>query len=173
MTIIDALDDVKEFIESKVACKFKLEKPPDDDLIDVEYQTVNPNVFVGWLPPKGYIDTHDIPSIIIMGDSGEEDEDDNVINIRLAIATYDIGQTTKVNNELNTKLNSKGYIDLVNIIEKIKQEINLNRVLEHVTLELPIKWGLYEEQAFPYWYAWVSFKASIPLKTTQFTDNYL
>lgn len=173
MTIRDALEDIKKFIESKIACEFKLEKPHADELIDMSYELVNPSVFIGWLPPKSYSDTHDIPSIIVMGDNGEEDEQEDLINIRLAIATYDMGHTIRSDNELKTRINNKGYIDLINIIEKIKQEIKLDKVLEHITLEGPFKWGLYEEQAFPYWYAWVNFKAVLPIKTTQFTDNFL
>ncbi|MBP1926849.1 hypothetical protein J2Z76_002719 [Sedimentibacter acidaminivorans] len=173
MTIRDVLDDIKIFIENKVACEFKLEKPPVEDLIDEEYTLVNPSVFIGWLPPKNYNEFHEIPSIIVMGDTGEDNGEEGSIGIRLAIGTYDIGHTIKTDDELNTSINSKGYLDLINLVEKIKQEFSKNRVLDHTTLEGPFKWGLYEEQPFPYWYAWVSFNANISSTITQYGEKFL
>ncbi|AUN08962.1 hypothetical protein CF081_19685 [Clostridium botulinum] len=161
MTDSIVLSALKKFLDEKVCKDVKLEKPPEDlNIEDGDYKLVNPATYIGWIPPKNYLTEYgyDIPSILIMEDGGEDNGDEGTINIRLGIATYDPGDTT----ELGIEINSKGYKDLLNLITKIRIELAKSMVIEEKTIiEKPIKWGMYEEQQFPYWHAWITFTATI------------
>lgn len=160
MTDNRILEAIKKFIVENVASKIKLEKPSTDGRLEGEYALVNPAVYVGWIPPKNYLDEYgyDIPSLLIMEDGGEDSTDEAFLNIRIGIATYDPGYTSP---EGETTPNVKGYIDLLNLITRIRLELARMAVIEETTsIQKPIKWGLYEEQKYPYWHGWITFQAS-------------
>lgn len=163
MTDENILESIKEFLQKNVASKFKLEKPPEDGDIDKSYDLVNPAVYIGWIPPKNFLTDygHNVPALLIMEDGGDDTGDVANLDIRIGIATYDPGFTSKSNEKLNTLPNFKGYKDLLNIIQRIRIELSQISVLENATsIQKPISWGMYEEQQYPYWHGWVSFKAS-------------
>ncbi|KMT23006.1 hypothetical protein [Clostridium cylindrosporum] len=152
------LEGIKTFLIENVASKIRLEKPIEED--EEEYQLVNPAVFVGWIPPKNHLQEYgyDIPSILVMQDGGEDDIDEASLDIRLGIATYDPGHTE---GDI-TKPNSKGYKDILNLITRIRVELSNSTLVGGITvIKKPIRWGLYEEQAYPYWNGWITFRASI------------
>jgi hypothetical protein len=107
-----------------------------------------------------------------MEDGGEDTGDEASIQIRIGIATYDPGMT----NVVGVTPNSKGYRDLLNIITRIRIELAQKSTIKELTVvEKPIKWGLYEEQSYPYWHGWISFSATtMPLKySNQGIEKYL
>lgn len=160
MTDSRILEAIKKFLIDNVASKIRLEKPPADGRVDGEYELVNPAVYVGWIPPKNYLDEYgyDIPSLLVMEDGGEDNTDEAFLNIRVGIATYDPGQTGQ---DGRTIPNVKGYKDLLNLITRIRLELSKTAVIGEVTsIQKPIKWGLYEEQKYPYWHGWITFQAS-------------
>lgn len=153
------LESLKKFLIENVANKFKLEKPQEGNILDEKYELVNPAVYIGWIPPKNYLVDYgyDVPALLIMEDGGEDSGDESNINIRIGIATFDPGQT----DSNRTTPNTKGYKDLLNIITRIRMEFAKVSIIEDTTtIQKPIKWGLYEEQNYPYWNGWLSFQAS-------------
>lgn len=167
MTDDKILEGIKNFLAENVANKFKLERPPENGAFDKNYELVNPAVYIGWIPPKNYLNKYgyDVPAFLVMEDGGEDEGNEASIDIRIGIATYDPGLTTKEETILNTIPNTNGYKDLLNIIQRIRIELSKVVTIENITsIQKPIRWGMYEEQQYPYWHGWISFKAStVPL----------
>lgn len=174
MNDIDVLNALVEFFKSNVAVHFKLKKPPEDYNVDGEYELVNPAVYKGWVPPKNYLEEYgyDVPAIIVMLDEGIDDNKSADISIRVKIITYDPGETKE---DGTTTPNVYGYVDLLNVITKIRIELSQNSViLEKVNISKPIKWSMDKEQSYPYWSADLSFDVSIaPLEFNINNSNFL
>ncbi|MHC1683687.1 MAG: hypothetical protein AB6733_12135 [Clostridiaceae bacterium] len=170
----EILEALKQFITKNITRNIKVEKPPDEGNIKNNYELVNPAVYIGWIPPKNYLTDYGytVPGLLIMSDGGEDSFDEAYVNIRIGITTYDPGFT----DSQNTIPNTKGYKDLINIIQKFRLEIAKVSTIENITtIQGPIKWGVYEEQNYPFWNAWITFQASImPLNFSNVgIENYL
>ncbi len=161
MTDNRILEAIKKFLIDNIASKVKLKKPPEDGMMDENYELINPAVYIGWIPPKNYLDEYgyDIPSLLVMQDGGEDYSNEAFLNIRIGLATYDPGHTGPDGHVLP---NVNGYKDILNLIERIRLELSKTAVIEEMTsLQKPIKWGLYDEQKYPYWHGWLTFQASV------------
>lgn len=175
MTDVDLIKGFAIFLEKNVASKIELEKPPEKGiLVEGSYELVNPTVYKGWIPLNNLDEyTYSIPSIVVMLDEGIDDNSDSTLNIRLKIATYDPGETQE-NGTMN--LNGKGYMDLLNLMTKIRLELSQNPIIEEkISVNKPIKWSMDNQQSYPYWTANMSFTVSIaplPFNTEQY-QNYL
>lgn len=175
MTDIDIINGLASFLEKNVAKKFLLEKPPEKGIIDRigSYELVNPAVYKGWIPLNNLSEyNYSVPSIVVMLDEGIDDNSDSNLSLRFKIATFDPGET-KENGEV--QLNGKGYIDLLNLITKIRLELSQNPIIEEkVSINKPIKWSMDKEQSYPYWTANMSFTVSIaplPFNTEQYQNS--
>lgn len=172
MTDVDVIKGLAIFLEKNVATKIELEKPPEKGvIIEGSYELVNPKVYKGWIPLKNLDEySYSIPSIVVMLDEGIDDNNDSTLNIRLKIATYDPGETQE---DGNINLNGKGYMDLLNLMTKIRLELSQKPVIEEkVIINKPIKWSMDSQQSYPYWTANMSFTVSIaPLLFN--TEQYL
>lgn len=52
----------------------------------------------------------------------------------------------------------QGFRDLLNLLERASAALLRHRIIDGAgTLQLPLKLGMYEEQAYPYWYGWITF----------------
>lgn len=165
MTDIKILEAFKKFLLENVASKIKLEKPPVDGNIKGKYELVHPAVYIGWVPPKNYLDEfgYDVPCLLVMEDGGQDEHDEANLDIRIGFATYDPGLTYPEQfPDEKTRPNVNGYKDLLNLIIRTRLELSKVAIIENITsIQKPIKWGLYDEQKWPYWHAWLTFKASI------------
>ncbi|WP_147564687.1 hypothetical protein [Clostridium tyrobutyricum] len=161
------LDAIRNFLKEKIAPEFKLKKPQANNINNNNYELVSPAVYIGWVPPKNYLNEYgyDIPSLLVMEDGGRDNGEDASIDIRIGIATYDPGTSFPGVEKLNTVPDFKGYKDLLNIIQKIRMKLVQSAVISGITtVERSVKWGMYEEQQYPYWHGWISFKANtVPL----------
>lgn len=166
MNDLDLLEKIKEFLQREVATKIKLELPPQDGQFNGAYKLVNPSIHIGWLPPGTALnDTqHNIPSILVMSDGGEDVGSEASLIIRLIIGVYDPGLTR---TEDDIELNCKGYKDLLNLITRIRIELSEQLIIDDlIEVEKPIKWKMYDEQMYPYWHAQMEFSIStIPIQT--------
>lgn len=158
MTTVSILNEIKEFLQEKVATKIRLQKA--DNNIN-NYELINPNVFVGWIPPEGYLNDGmeaAIPCMIIGTDEGNDDNVESELKIRISFVVYSPGEHI-INNGKNMYTPSfKGYEDLLNLIDLSKAEIIKNTIINNtVTVNSECKWGMYQEQPYPYWYGWLSF----------------
>ncbi|AWK52211.1 hypothetical protein DIC82_14930 [Clostridium beijerinckii] len=161
MNDIEVLNILVEFFKSNVAAHFKLKKPPENNQVEGEYELVNPAVYKGWVPPKNYLEEYgyDVPAIIVILDDSIDDNQSADISIRLKIITYDPGEIKEDGKIIPNVL---GYVDLLNVITKIRMELSQNPIiLEKVNINKPIKWSMDKEQSYPYWSADLSFDVSI------------
>ena len=155
-TILEAL---KEFIKEEIAYKILLHKAPDEN-VEIEY--VNPCVFIGYLPPKNFLpEGYDIPCIIVGEENGEDDGNSANLNIKLSFVTYGAGDYDE-NDVLMPDM--QGYKDLLNLITRTRTTLSSNPFIKSITvIEKPIKWGMYQEQPFPYWYGYMTFTVNLPV----------
>lgn len=161
MNDLEVLNSLSEFLKKNVACKIKLEKVPEDNQAEGDYELVKPAVYEGWVPPKNFLESYgyDIPAMIVMIDDGADDNDSADLNIRIKVVTYDPGTT---NEDGSLTPDAKGYKDLLNLIFKIRLALSQNVVInDALTVSKPIKWNMDEEQNYPYWSANVRFTVSI------------
>lgn len=159
MTTNYILDVLKSRLEKEVASHIKLQKAREKESEEIEL--VNPIVAIGYLPPSSYLPKGytTIPAILVGIDEGEDNNDEASINIRLTFAVYGPG----THKEGKWAPDFEGYRDLLNLIERTKINLFSNPIIEgRTTVSKPIRWGMYEEQPYPYWYGWMSFKANYP-----------
>lgn len=57
--------------------------------------------------------------------------------------------------------NSKGYTDILNLITKIRMILNESPSDIGIIVEKPIEWGFYDEQIYPYWTGYITFKVKM------------
>mgnify|MGYP005835157803 CR=1 FL=1 len=161
MNDITILEEIQKLLQKNVADHIKLQKANDKDIFN--YELVSPQIHIGWIPPKGFLPEgldEGIPCIIIGHDEGNDDGRTADINIRLSFVVFSPGKhDTKDIDELkNYTPNFEGYRDLLNLMEKTKQEILRNQIINKAfVIQYPIKWGMYQEQPYPYWYGWITF----------------
>lgn len=170
MTDNIVLEAIRDNLIANVASNIKLQVPYDDDI--TKYELMNPNVFIGWLPPANQLQDMPqqlmdgvkkaIPCIIVTFDDGEDDGSDAGLNIRVSFAVYNPGLT---NPDGEFIPDSKGYQDLVNLIFLTRQELSSNPVICNGKTEVnkPFKWGMYLDQPQPYWFGYLTFKATIAI----------
>lgn len=163
MVTLDFLKGLKLFLETEVASKIQLQK---ENTEPPEY--VNPYVEICYLPMKNFSPyDFQVPLILITLDDGEDGADGHDLNVRLTLATYGGGfyEDSKIPD-------AKGYIDLINLIEFIKQALINHTVINNLgRVQRPITYGMYDtDLIYPYWYGYLAFTVSIP--ATEFTLKF-
>lgn len=171
MTTLDALNALKKFITEKIASEMLLQKegthPP-------EY--VHPYVELLTLPHKNFTPARDfqVPLIMISLDSAKDDAFENELQIRITFGVYG-GGFYKDDNGAETNIpDGKGYIDLINLIERTKLALAAAGVIEGAgTITRPFSFGTYDtEIVYPYWYGYLSFGMSIPATEFVFREEF-
>ncbi len=162
---VTVLDTVKEFLVTHVASKIKLQKCEQTD--SAEYALMNPNVFVGWIPPEGALPAgmeSAIPCIVVGSDSGEDDrKEKETLEIRLSVAIYDPGlHDPDLTTPVNYVPNLEGYRNLLNLTDRIRAELLKNFRIENLIIEGPVKWAMYKDQPWPYWYSYITLTLRQP-----------
>jgi hypothetical protein len=101
-----------------------------------------PLVFKGNLPKKDE-PIQKVPYVLIKFLTGKDsqipgDFEESTMNVRLIIVTY-------------SEDSSKGYIDTLNIIDRLRIKLLKTRVLSNVfMLKMPIEYTIYEDDTGPY-----------------------
>lgn len=173
------LDSIKDFLEEKVASNLKLLKANDNNVN--AYELVNPQVHIGWIPPKGYLPEgmeYMAPCLVVGYDEDNDDGQDLDLNIRISVVVYKPGTyKPNENSQIEYIPNMEGYRDLLNLMDLTKAELKRTRIInQKVTIQMPIKSGMYQnEQPYPYWYGWITFSArTIPgLYVPSIAQQYL
>lgn len=167
MTAVQALKELKKFIEKEVASKIRLQKEaPTTE--KPEY--VNPFVALMTLPHKNFMPVNfQVPHIIIGLTSGSDDTDEHKISIQMQFATF--GGDTKF-GEFPSIPDSSGYIDLLNLLEMTKAKLVKSTVIEKCgVVDKPILYGVYNEQiTYPYWYGYMTFDLQIQISNPLLED---
>jgi hypothetical protein len=157
MTVLETL---KAFLEAKVTPTIKLQKAENNNV--QTYELVNPTVHIGWLPPNGYLPEgmeSAIPCLIVGMDEGTKDDTGKEFNIRISAAVYSPGLHTpkETGQGLKYTPDYQGYWDLLNLIDRTVIKLGENPIIKNkVTIKDPVKWGMYQEQPYPYWYGWIT-----------------
>ena len=166
MTALESLKNLKEFLTEEVANKIKLLKEDTSD----EY--VNPYVALITLPHKNFMPvTFQVPHILVGFETGNENDSEHAVNIRIVCATY--GGDTEFGAQNHP--NENGYIDLLNLMERTKMELVQNPVIARAGLvEKDFTYGIYQEEiTYPYWYGYIQFKMQLPIDNRQMIEHYL
>lgn len=165
MTTYDALIALKKFLEEDVAPTIELQREKTDQ---VEY--VNPYVGIISLPHKNFMPVNfTVPYILVGFSEGNEDDTENALTIRIQCATY--GGDVLFEQENNIP-DEKGYLDLINLIERIKNKLIDKAVVEKAgAINKPILYGVYDEEiTYPYWYGYLQFTLQIPINNRQIKE---
>ena len=167
MTITDSLNGLKDFVEAEVANKFLLRK---EGLSTEDPEYVHPYVALITLPHKNFMPVNfQVPHILIGLTTGDDDVDENVLHIRMQLATF--GGEFMFKETANIP-DSSGYLDLLNLIERLKERlINQAVISKSGTINRPISYGIYDEQlTYPYWYGYVDFALQVPITNRQMKE---
>ncbi|WP_041272388.1 hypothetical protein [Desulfitobacterium hafniense] len=173
MSTVAVLDAVKEFLEEKVANTIKLQKANDNNVYS--YELVNPAVHLGWVPPKGFLPQgmeSGIPCLIVGIDDASKDIEKRDFNIRISAATFSPG----LHKQDRYTPDFHGYQDLLNLIDRTLECLEKYALIgQRVSIkEDSIRWGMYEDQPYPYWYGWITFTVSRPvLPPVEIVQKYL
>ncbi|MDO4301780.1 MAG: hypothetical protein Q4D26_10365 [Clostridia bacterium] len=138
MSPIFLINDLKYFVqECTKDLLLEVKTNPKDEKV------IKPaNVFIG-SPPAKVKNIQYIPYIILRLLTGkdeqkESEEENSTIKVRLIAATY-------------SEDSEKGYIDVMNVIDRLRIELLKNRVLNNkYTLKLPLEYIIYEDDTGPY-----------------------
>lgn len=156
MHTVATLEILKHFLEEQVSPNIKLQKASDENVLD--YTLVQPNVFIGWVPPEGYLPNElesSIPCLVVGLDTGADSQEESVFNIKISFAVYSPGEHRP---DGGYTPNFNGYIDLLNLIDLTKAKLSQSHVLnQKLIISDEIKWGMYQEQPYPYWYGYMTF----------------
>lgn len=175
MTTVEALQNLKKFIESEVASSITLLKEKlDYETQEADYtpEYVNPYVALITLPHKNFIPTtFRAPNILIGLDMGDENHNEHAVSIRIVFTVY--GGETPLGVE--NLPDETGYIDLLNLIERTKSKLTQAAVIERAGLvEKDFQYGIYSEEiTYPYWYGFLQFKMQLPIDQRQMLEDYL
>lgn len=171
------LEAIRDTLIENIASQIKLQVPFDDDIN--KYELMHPNVFIGWIPPPNQLQDipqqlldgvkKAIPCMIVTFDDGEDDGNDAGLNIRISFAVYNPGLYEPNGHFTPT---SKGYQDLINLIFLARQYLSNKPIIGNGKTEVnkPFKWGMYLDQPQPYWFGWLTFRATAAIlapKTNQ------
>lgn len=172
------LEAIRDTLRDNVASNIKLQAPLDDDINN--YQLMSPNVFIGWLPPPNQLQDvpqqlldgvkKAIPCMVVTFDEGNDDGNEADLNIRVSFAVYNPGLTEP---DGNFTPSSKGYQDLINLIFLAREHLSNYPIISNGKTEAnkPFKWGMYLDQPQPYWFGWLTFKATAAILTPK-TNQY-
>lgn len=155
MHTVKALNTLKSFLEEQVSPKIKLQKASDDNVL--AYELVHPSVHIGWLPLQGYIpeELGSIPCLIVGMENGANNSEESDFNIKISFAVWSPGEHT---NEGQYTPSFNGYVDLLNLIDLTKAQLSKQSILDkYLKISDEIKWSMYQEQPYPYWYGYMTF----------------
>lgn len=164
MTIVKTLESIQKFLQNNVCSNIKLKKPSDKSMNT--FELITPNVFIMNLPPKNHLPEgikSAIPCLICYLDDGLEEALQAELNIRINVITYNPGlHILNDNIEPVCSPNGEGWRDLLNLIDKILEELQKNQIINGVTIQYPIKWGTYQNERQnaeldAYSYGWITF----------------
>lgn len=168
MTPLDVLNKVKSFTEEHIAPFLLMRKEPKKtgDIMTKPSDTetpefVHPAVEIGTIPHKNFQPLEFQCPMILWTfdettDAGTYDEG-RIVRLRANVSAYTSGLYKE-----NTLLpDNRAFIDLVNVLEKIYQEITKKNVINGVGIMKPITYGIYDGVFYPYAYGYLTLTAEI------------
>lgn len=176
MSVTLMLDTITEWAKENICSKITLKEPPTDPDAPVdagyEYKQVNPAAFAMYVPtadknPPKY--TPPFPSLCVRFEQGEDDlaGGNCAIDVQFCFSAWNPGCHSKNDFERN----GDGWRDVWNFVDTAKSEIEKVTHIGNYIIDpaIPIKFGPLKEQEaipdyYPYWFAWLSFRVTYPLR---------
>lgn len=159
---LSLLQGIKKNLFENVCKDIKLREPADENIY--EYNLVNPQAFIGWVPPnaqdvqetlKDTLGQRSIPCLVVSYDEDNDDGQENVTQIRLTLVVYSPGVQT---DEGEFTEDFTGYENLINFMDRTKAFLLRSKLSLGVTAIISsVKSSLYKEQPFPYWVGNITF----------------
>ncbi len=148
-------DDIKDIVKD-----IKLQKEMTDGDYGNEPIYVSPYVEICHTPHKNFLPIgFQVPYIMVCFDDSEDNGQDNHYSIRLNFGVYGGGFYFDADGNETRIPDAKGYIDLLDLMERVKGEILKRGLVGGTSIILPYTMGVYEENnTWPYWYGYSQFK---------------
>lgn len=98
---------------------------------------------LGWgLPTKNSSEEPDYPFVLCRLTTGEDNDNESTVHVKIMIGTH--------------SEDVEGWEDAANVLFRIRDSLLITRTLANkYELNLPLKWELPEEQAYPQWVGWI------------------
>lgn len=142
MTAVMLLHALKPFIQeaTRTAQLGRNQEPPDVYLGHLPKQRVPGARPTGGDRPTQRDDVPKTPYVLIQLADGEDSNSDSTAKVHLVVGTYDDGT------------DQQGYLDVLNILEDIKQAIlRAGIVDQRYEIEGKMKYIIYDNDAWPHW----------------------
>ncbi len=173
MTVINILDEVRDWLENEICENFTFKKDPGkEEAIDASYthELVTPKAFTLY-PPFD----EKFPSVTVQFSNGIQSKFDKggELKLRFLFATWNPGlHFINDNGEADFIVNQEGWRDVWNFIDyTLRKVTNTNSISPQIRIkhEDKIAFGPMTENEtipnyYPYWCAWIEF-------TIQYTVN--
>ena len=174
MTIINILDEVRDWLEKEVCEAFTFKKDPGkEEAIDASYnyELVKPKAFTLY-PPFD----EKFPSVIVQFGNGVQSKFDESgeLKLRFLFATWNPGSHHKYGVDPTFEMNVEGWRDVWNFIDyTLRKVTNTNSISERIRIkhEDKITFGPMAENEtipnyYPYWCAWIEFTIQYGVNST-------
>lgn len=164
-TTLNNLEIIANWLKEKVCSQLTYKKPNDENNDNTyEYQLVNPDVHIVYIPPKDIIPEtrHVSPSIVVQYDNNKTfpKESKGMINIRLGFSIWNPGLHSSGDYERNVD----GYKDVMNFVQYVEDALVKEELIGPIRIRLEdgIESGPLKEQGviadyYPYWFAYLTF----------------
>lgn len=158
MTLLDALKDVKTFVEGQVEqLNIRLQEEGGDEYVE-------PYVEICFFPHKNFTPGgFQSPGILISADNATDDAREHTATIRLLCSTYGGGFYEDEGGFQTDIPDGSGYLDLINLMERLEIALAAEAAVGRCTVRKPIELGVYDtEPSWPYWYGYLQFSIDLP-----------
>lgn len=186
MSIVNTLDSVTAWVQENICNGVKLKAPPGDEAAPTdagyEYQLVTPTAFSLFVPSKDKLPPavlSSFPSVCVRFMEGEETLKDSSgsIGVQLCFSTWSPGVhirdiVGKPGEDAKPfTRNADGWRDAWNMVDVALRKLGNSLAVGGFEIDrsVPIKYGPLTEEgaiidAYPLWFAWVSFRVTYPLR---------
>ncbi|BAK99710.1 hypothetical protein OBV_25120 [Oscillibacter valericigenes Sjm18-20] len=167
MTARDTLDALQAYLKEKVADQILLQREPEQGEESAPREKdsyVHPTVPIIRLPhqnfnPAGF----QVPFLAVCFDSDDDGEDEHTMDIRLVAGVYG-GGNYEGDIDPDGIPDNKGYLDLINLMEKAKLELLSAGIIGGACrVYKPVSMKIYDEDTWPCWFGNVTFAVSLPI----------
>lgn len=174
MTVINILDEVRNWLENEICENFTFKKDPGkEEAIDANYvhELVKPKAFILY-PPFD----EKFPSVTIQFGNGIQSklEESGELKLRFLFATWNPGLHFNYGVDPSFEMNTEGWRDVWNFIDYTMRKItNTNSIGSKIRIkhEDKITFGPMAENEtlpnyYPYWCAWIEFTIQYGVNST-------
>ncbi len=164
-TTLVNLELIADWLKENVCPHLQYKRPNDDNNDGTyNYQLVNPDVHIMYIPPKDILPEkkYAAPSILVQYDNNKNfpKERKGLINIRLGFSIWNPGLHTQDKYERN----AEGYRDVLNFVQYVEDALIKEELIGPIRIRLEdgIETGPIKEQGviadfYPYWFAYLTF----------------